>query len=108
MSQAQWFIPAPMWAAQPQWTPAPPASVVGVPNEIAGEHIWAFVLPKMGVTLTPTGVLSFMRGEVAPYKIPDQVRIVDQLPLTPTGKVQKFVLREWALKELNAPQSLSQ
>jgi fatty-acyl-CoA synthase len=75
-------------------------AVVGVPDSVVGERIWAFVLPTDGTQLTPGDVLGYCRGELAPYKVPEQVRVVADLPMTSTGKVQKFVLRARALKEL--------
>jgi fatty-acyl-CoA synthase len=77
-------------------------AVVGVPDPLAGERVWAFVVPKEGVALTPADVWNYCRGELAPYKVPDQVRIVDTLPMTSTAKVQKFLLREMALQEQQA------
>jgi fatty-acyl-CoA synthase len=74
-------------------------AVVGVPDPLAGERVWAFVVPQEGVKLTPADVLNYCRGELTPYKVPDQVRIVDSLPMTATGKVQKFALRDMVLQE---------
>jgi fatty-acyl-CoA synthase len=45
-------------------------------------------------------VLNHCRGQIAPYKIPEQVRFVERLPTTPTGKIQKYQLRQQALQEL--------
>jgi fatty-acyl-CoA synthase len=75
-------------------------SVVGVPDETVGERIWAFVVPLPGASITPAQVLGYCRGELAPFKVPDRVEIVTDLPMTPTGKVQKFVLRERALQQM--------
>lgn len=75
-------------------------AIVGVPDPIVGERVWAFVVPTEGATLTPGDILKFCRGELAPYKVPEQVRVVADLPMTSTGKVQKFVLRARALQEL--------
>lgn len=75
-------------------------AVVGVPDPIVGERVWAFVVPTEGTELAPGDILNFCRGELAPYKVPEQVRVVADLPMTSTGKVQKFVLRARALQEL--------
>lgn len=75
------------------------AAIIGVPDPVAGERVWAFVLPQPGETVTPAQVLNYCRTELAPYKVPDQVRIVDSLPLTSTGKVQKYLLQEEARRE---------
>lgn len=76
--------------------------VVGVPDAIVGERVWAYVLPQEGANLTPADILNYCRGELAPFKVPDQVRIVDSLPTTSNGKVQKYILRERAQAELKA------
>jgi fatty-acyl-CoA synthase len=74
-------------------------SVVGVPDDAVGERIWAFVVPAAGVNIMPADVIGYCRGELAPFKVPDRVEMVTELPMTPTGKVQKFILRERALKQ---------
>jgi fatty-acyl-CoA synthase len=75
-------------------------AVVGVPDSIVGERVWAYVLPQPGALLTPAQVMTYCRGELAPFKVPDQVRIVKDLPLATNGKVQKFLLREGARQEM--------
>jgi len=77
------------------------AAVVGIPHPLAGEAIWAFLELQPGATLTAREVLSHCRGQMAPFKIPEQVRLLNQLPVTAIGKIQKFKLRELALQELN-------
>ncbi len=77
------------------------AAVVGVSAGLQGEEIWAYVEPQPGARLTATDVLNFCRGQIAVFKLPDEVRFCDRLPITATGKVQKFKLREWALQELH-------
>jgi fatty-acyl-CoA synthase len=75
------------------------AAVVGVPHPIAGEFIWAFIVPKEDTVLAPIDIFAHCRGGLAPFKVPDEVRVVDRLPLNALGKVQKFLLREMALQE---------
>jgi acyl-CoA synthetase (AMP-forming)/AMP-acid ligase II len=75
-------------------------AVVGVPDELTGERIWAYVVPDAGLNLKPAEVIGYCRSELAPHKVPDQVRIIAELPMTSTGKVQKFALRDRALQEL--------
>lgn len=75
------------------------AAVVGIPSAVCGERLWAFVVPAAGAQLSERQVLEHCRGAVAPYKVPDVVRIVDRLPVTATGKVQKYRLREMVLTE---------
>jgi fatty-acyl-CoA synthase/long-chain acyl-CoA synthetase len=77
------------------------AAVVGVPHSLVGEAIWAFIELQSGATLTAREVLIHCRGQMAPFKIPEQVRFLDHLTVTATGKIQKFKLRELALQELN-------
>jgi fatty-acyl-CoA synthase len=76
------------------------AAVVGVPSAVGGERLWAYIIPKQGTEPTAAEILDYCRGQIAPYKIPDEVRFVPDLPLTATRKVQKYVLREQARKEL--------
>ena len=78
------------------------SAVVGVPDPLGGESVWAFVVPKPHTTLSPQEVLDHCRGKIAPFKVPAEVRIVAELPMTPTAKVQKFRLRETAIAELEA------
>lgn len=75
------------------------AAVIGAPDGLAGEEVWAYVELQPGARLNATDVLDFCRGQIAAYKIPDEVRFTDRLPLTATGKVQKFRLRELAGQE---------
>ncbi len=77
------------------------AGVIGATNQVADESIWAFVEPQPGATLDARDVLDFCRSQIAPFKIPAQVRFVEQLPTTAVGKVQKFRLREMAAQESN-------
>ena len=76
-------------------------AVVGVPHSLTGEAIWAFVELQPGAKLTARDVLSYCRGQMTSYKIPEQVRFLDQLPVTAIGKIQKFKLRELAQQELS-------
>jgi acyl-CoA synthetase (AMP-forming)/AMP-acid ligase II len=76
------------------------AAAVGVPSPVGGERLWAYIVPKEGVTLTAEQILDHCRGQIAPYKMPDEVRFVSELPMTATRKVQKYALREQARQEL--------
>ncbi len=84
--------------------PVQNAAVVGVPDPIAGERVWAYVQPRPGSALTSMEVLDYFRKELTPSKVPDRVLIVDSLPLTSTGKVQKYLLREQANRERESSQ----
>jgi fatty-acyl-CoA synthase len=72
------------------------AAVVGIPEPVYGESVWAFVVPKDGAELNPDEIIEFCRARIANFKVPQVVRIVDDLPMTSSGKVKKFKLREMA------------
>jgi fatty-acyl-CoA synthase len=73
------------------------AHVIGVPSERYGEEVMAWVKPRPGARLSGERLQELCRGRIANYKIPRRWRIVDEFPMTVTGKVQKFRLREMAL-----------
>ena len=70
--------------------------VVGVPSRKFGEDVAAFIIPREGGTLTEDDVKDHCRGQIARFKIPAHVAFVEQFPLTASGKVQKYKLREEA------------
>jgi len=72
------------------------AAVIGIPDERLGEVGMAFVVPRAGAALTPEDVMAWSREEMANYKVPRRVEVVDELPLNATGKVEKNILRERA------------
>jgi fatty-acyl-CoA synthase len=74
--------------------------VIGVPDERYGEELMAWVILRPGATLTAEAVRDFCRGQIAHQKIPRYVKFVDSFPMTVTGKVQKFKMREAAIDEL--------
>ena len=74
--------------------------VVGVPSEKYGEEVVAYVQSKEGASLEPSDVQDFCRGKIARYKIPKYVFFVEEFPLTASGKIQKFILRDDAAKRL--------
>ncbi len=69
-------------------------SVFGIPDDKYGEQVIAWVQVKEGEALDEAAVKSFCDGQIAHYKIPWKVEIVDEFPLTVTGKIQKFVMRD--------------
>jgi len=73
-------------------------AVVGVPDDKWGEQVAAFVRPAAGETATETELFAFLRERLAPYKTPRHWVFVDDYPLTASGKIQKFVLRERFVK----------
>jgi fatty-acyl-CoA synthase len=72
------------------------AAVVGLADDRLGEVPVAYVLREAGVDLDPDHLLDHLRGKVASFKLPRAVKVVDALPMTPTGKVRKIELREKA------------
>lgn len=72
--------------------------VVGVPSHKYGEELAAFVILKAGASVAEDDVKDFCRGQIARFKIPKYVAFVDQYPLTASGKVQKYKLRETAVE----------
>jgi fatty-acyl-CoA synthase len=78
------------------------AQVFGVPDPKYGEEVCAWVQLKPGMAATTQEIRDFCGGQIAQHKIPRYVRIVSEFPLTVTGKVQKFIMREQMCAELNA------
>jgi fatty-acyl-CoA synthase len=74
--------------------------VVGVPDQKYGEQLLAAVRLRPGATLTEDDVRGFCQGRLAHYKVPHYVRFVQDYPMTVTGKIQKFKIREQAVREL--------
>ncbi len=74
--------------------------VIGVPDARYGEEICAWIRLREGVTATPDEILAFCDGQIAHYKIPRYIKFVDIFPMTVTGKVQKFLMREQMIAEL--------
>ncbi|MBY0455123.1 MAG: AMP-binding protein [Burkholderiaceae bacterium] len=75
--------------------------VFGVPDAKYGEEICAWITPKPGQECTEDEVRAFCRDQIAHYKVPRYIRFVQDMPMTITGKVQKFVMREQMMAELN-------
>ncbi len=76
------------------------AQVIGVPSEKYGEEVMAWVRVRGGATLTDAELVAHCTGRIATYKIPRFWKLVDAFPMTVTGKVQKFRMRELAVAEL--------
>jgi len=74
--------------------------VIGVPDARYGEEICAWIRLREGVTATPDEIVAFCDGQIAHYKIPRYIKFVDMFPMTVTGKVQKFAMREQMIIEL--------
>ena len=71
--------------------------VAAVPSKKYGEAVGAFIILEEGVKMEPEDVQEFCRGKIARYKIPKYVFFIDQFPLTGSGKIQKFKLKEMSL-----------
>ncbi|MFL5876111.1 MAG: AMP-binding protein [Solirubrobacteraceae bacterium] len=74
--------------------------VIGVPDERYGEELMAWVIPREGEALDEESVRAFCEGRIARHKLPRYVKIVDAFPMTVTGKVQKYKMRDQAIDEL--------
>jgi fatty-acyl-CoA synthase len=74
--------------------------VYGVPDRKYGEQVMAAVILKKGLEMSEEEVRDFCRGKIANYKIPKYVKFVDSYPMTASGKIQKFKMRDMAIKEL--------
>ncbi|NTZ85480.1 AMP-binding protein [Burkholderia metallica] len=76
------------------------AQVFGVPDAKYGEELCAWIVLRADEQMTEDDVRAFCNGQIAHYKIPRYIRFVDELPMTVTGKVQKFVMRDRMIEEL--------
>lgn len=79
-------------------------AVVGVPHDRYGEEVCAWIKLSEGRSVTAEDVRTFCREQLAHYKVPTHVEFVDALPLTVTGKVQKFAIREQMMARLQRTQ----
>jgi len=74
--------------------------VIGVPDRKYGEQVAAWIKLERGATLTEDQVRQFCEGKIARFKIPRYIKFVEEFPLTVTGKMQKYKMREMAIREL--------
>ena len=74
--------------------------VIGVPDQRFGEEVMAWVRLKPDADATEDSIRDFCRGRIAHYKVPRYVKLTDDFPMTVTGKVQKFLMREQSIEEL--------
>jgi len=75
-------------------------SLFGVPDEKFGEELCAWIKLREGMSATPEEIVAFCKGQIAHYKIPRYVFFVNEFPMTVTGKIQKFVMREQMIQKL--------
>jgi fatty-acyl-CoA synthase len=74
--------------------------VFGVPDPKYGEEVCAWIVLKPGQQATEEEIRAFCQGQIAHYKIPRYIRFVTEMPMTVTGKVQKFIMRDRMIEEL--------
>ena len=74
--------------------------VIGVPDPRYGEELCAWVKLRDGERATADDIRAFCQGQIAHYKIPRHIKFVDAFPMTVTGKIQKFLMREETIREL--------
>jgi fatty-acyl-CoA synthase len=82
-------------------------AVVGLPDAKYGEVVAAWIVPRPGTTLTADQLRDYCRGQIAHFKIPQYIQIVDQLPKTVTGKIRKHVLRDQGIADFGLEASAS-
>jgi len=75
--------------------------VVGVPDKTYGEAVFAAIVLKEGATVDVEGIKDYVRSHMARHKVPKYVKFVDTFPMTASGKVQKFKIRDIAIEEFN-------
>ena len=78
----------------------PRSQVVGVPDQKYGEELCACVRLRPGMSAGEEEIRDFCRGRIAHFKVPRYVVVVEDFPMTVTGKVQKFRMRETSVSEL--------
>ena len=74
--------------------------VIGVPDERFVEEVMAWVMLKPGETADDEEIREFCKGKIAHYRIPRYIKMATEFPMTVTGKIQKFKMREIAIDEL--------
>ena len=74
--------------------------VVGVPDPRYGEELMAWIVPRGGAAIDRDAIAEYCDGKIARHKVPRYVATVDEFPMTVTGKVQKYKLREMAIEQL--------
>ena len=74
--------------------------MVGVPDGRYGEELCAWIIAKPGQSVTEDDIRAFCQGQIAHYKVPRYIRFVEAFPMTVTGKIQKFKIRETMMEQL--------
>ena len=81
------------------------AQVFGIPDEKYGEIVCAWVQQRVGVELSAADIRAYCADQITHFKVPSIVRFVDEFPMTVTGKIQKFKMRDATVAELTADAS---
>jgi fatty-acyl-CoA synthase len=81
--------------------------IIGVPDEKYGEAVMAWVILKPGQLLAAEELREYCRNRIAHYKVPRYIRFTDQFPMTVSGKIQKYKMREMAVQELGLSRAAS-
>jgi len=74
--------------------------VVGIPDQKYGEELCAWVVVRPGQALDEESIRAFCKGQIAHYKVPRYIRFVSEFPMTVTGKIQKFKIRDEMKQQL--------
>jgi fatty-acyl-CoA synthase len=74
--------------------------VTGVPDPKFGEEIIAWVSLKSGAKMNEDDIKAFCKGKIAHYKVPRYIKFTDEFPMTVTGKIQKYKMRQVSIAEL--------
>ena len=82
--------------------------VIGVPDVRYGEELMAWVQLREGASLSQADVAAYCKGRIAHYKVPRYLHVTDAFPMTVTGKVQKFLMREAAIELLGLQDAANQ
>lgn len=75
--------------------------IVGVPDQKYGEEVMAYVIPKEGAALTEESIINYARKGLARFEVPKYVKFLDKFPMTASNKIQKYKLKEMAIKDLD-------
>jgi fatty-acyl-CoA synthase len=78
--------------------------VIGVPDPKYGEELCAWIRLREGASASEEDIRAFCRGQIAHYKVPRHIRFVSEFPMTITGKIQKYLMREQTIAELGLTQ----
>lgn len=77
-------------------------AIVGIPDEVMGEEICAFIILKQGEDINTEDIKNYVQSRLAKFKVPKHIEYVHEFPVTSSGKVQKYILRDYFLNKYNA------